>query len=360
MSTALSIKPTPADAPQSMAMKLLVRGLLPDTLVRYGIRRLLVERLREEDKGEPGAQRRHLMELVERLKASPIAINTGEANEQHYELPCDFFQKVLGPHLKYSSCYYLHPADTLEQAEARMLALTAERARLKDGDRILELGCGWGSLSLWMAGAFPNSTITAVSNSRTQKQFIDARAAERGLKNLTIVTSDMNVLDFPGGTAFDRVVSVEMFEHMRNWPALLERIRTWLHPSGKLFLHVFSHAQFAYPYEDRGPGDWMARYFFTGGIMPSHRMIYNFNEDLQVEKDWRINGNHYSRTLEDWLKNLDANRKPALALFDQVYGPSESLKWLVRWRVFLMACSELFSYRGGEEWGVSHYLLQCS
>ena len=331
--------------------KLLDRDLIPDAFIRAGIRQLLKTNLQEVSKLDQP-------QFLASLAASPIAIATAAANVQHYEVPAEFFALCLGPRRKYSSCLYEKPANTLAEAEIDMLRKTCRHAQLEDGQRILELGCGWGSLSLWMARNYPKSTIVGVSNSASQREYIQSQITQLGLTNLEIRTADMN--DFDPRAQFDRVVSVEMFEHMRNWPALLKRIRTWLHPSGKLFLHVFSHAQFAYPYEDRGPGDWMARYFFTGGIMPSHRMIYNFNEDLQVEKDWRINGNHYSRTLEDWLKNLDANRKPALALFDQVYGPSESLKWLVRWRVFLMACSELFSYRGGEEWGVSHYLLQCS
>ena len=358
MSTAVSIKPTPADAPQSLPMKLLVKGLLPDFLVRYGIRRLLAQRLRDEDKGDPEAQQRHLMELVERLKASPIAINTGEANEQHYELPCDFFQLVLGKHLKYSSCYYLHPSDTLEQAEARMLALTAQRAGLKDGDRILELGCGWGSLSLWMAKAFPNSNVTAVSNSRTQKQFIDARAAQAGLKNLEIVTSDMNVLDFPIGTQFDRVVSVEMFEHMRNYQTLMSYVARWLKPQGTLFVHIFTHKTYAYPFEVRDESDWMARYFFTGGIMPSDDLLLYFQRDMTLKEHWQVDGRHYQRTSEHWLQNMDRNRAQIEPILAETYGPNEVKRWWVYWRVFFMSCAELWGYARGREWIVSHYLFE--
>ncbi len=358
MSTALSIKPTPADEPLSLSMKLLVRDLLPDALVRFGIRRLLAQRLREEDKGDPEAQQRHLMELIDRLKGSPIAINTAAANEQHYELPCDFFQLVLGEHLKYSCCYYLQPSDTLEQAEARMLTLTAERAGLKDGDRILELGCGWGSLSLWMAGNFPNSRIIAVSNSRTQKQFIDARAAQRGLTNLQIITSDMNVLTFPDGTQFDRVVSVEMFEHMRNYEMLMGNVARWLKPGGTLFVHIFTHQRYAYPFEVRDESDWMARYFFTGGIMPSDDLLLYFQRDLTLTGHWQVDGRHYQRTSEHWLQNMDRNRARIEPLLAQTYGANQVKRWWVYWRVFFMSCAELWGYARGREWIVSHYLFE--
>ena len=255
--------------PVSLSMRLLERDLLPDFLVRFGIRRLLKARLVEEDRGGPEAQQQHLMKLISRLRESLIAVNTGDANLQHYELPCGFFELVLGKHLKYSCCYYRNAGETLDQAEANMLTLTAERARLRDGDRILELGCGWGSLSLWMAENYANSAITVVSNSRTQKRFIDAQAQARGLKNLDVITCDANHLAFPAGTQFDRVVSVEMFEHMRNYETLMSRISGWLKPHGMLFVHVFAHKSYAYPFEVRDESDWMAKYFFTDGIMPS-------------------------------------------------------------------------------------------
>jgi cyclopropane-fatty-acyl-phospholipid synthase len=338
-------------------MRLLERDLLPDFLVRFGIRRLLKARLVEEDKGSPGAQQRHLMKLVARLKASPIAINTGDANRQHYELPCGFFELVLGRHLKYSSCYYRDAAETLEQAEANMLALTAERARLKDGDRILELGCGWGSLSLWMAEHYPNSAITAVSNSRTQKRFIDARAAERGLDNLEVITSDVNQLSFPDGTRFDRVVSVEMFEHMRNYEVLMQRISGWLKPAGTLFVHIFTHKTYAYPFEVRDASDWMAKYFFTGGIMPSDDLLLYFQKDLSIAEHWQVDGRHYSQTSEHWLQNMDSHRAEIEPLLAATYGTDQVRRWWVYWRVFLMSCAELWGYAGGREWMVSHYLF---
>jgi len=346
--------------------RLLERDAVPDWLIRRQIRALLAQRLREEDQGEPEAQQARLSRFVAQLRASPIAINTQDANEQHYELPTAFFELVLGQHLKYSSCCFdlANPPrrdrahEQLDDAAARMLQLTVERAGIRNGDRVLELGCGWGSLSLWMAAAFPASSITVVSNSRTQKAFIDARAAERGLGNLSVITCDMNALAFPAGTQFDRVVSVEMFEHMRNYAVLLERIAGWMAPAATLFVHIFTHLQYAYPFEVRDSSDWMAKYFFTGGIMPSDHLLYYFQEQLRIREHWAVDGRHYQLTSEAWLNNMDANRQRILPILAATYGADQARKWWVYWRVFFMACAELWGYEHGRQWIVSHYLFE--
>jgi cyclopropane-fatty-acyl-phospholipid synthase len=342
----------------NLSLRLLERDVVPDWLIRVGIRRLLAARLREERCATLELQQQRLMKLVAQLKASPIALHTREANEQHYELPCEFFELVLGKHLKYSSCYFRAGVDSLDTAEHDMLALTCERARLADGERILELGCGWGSLTLFMAARYPNAKITAVSNSRTQKAFIDAAAARRGLTNVHVITCDMNDLAFPSGTQFDRAVSVEMFEHMRNYEMLLARISRWLAPTATLFVHIFTHRTFAYPFEIRDASDWMARYFFTGGIMPSDGLLGYFQRDLRLIDHWQVDGTHYQKTSECWLANMDRQRDRVRKILRETYGEAHALRWWVYWRVFFMSCAELFGYGGGREWVVSHYLFE--
>ncbi len=340
-----------------MIDELLTKNMLPDFLIRIGIRRLLKERLREENYGPVEAQHGHLMEYVETLRSSPIAVDTRAANEQHYEAPTEFFKYVLGKNMKYSSCYYSGGVTNLDMAEDVMLEKTCARADLKNGQKILELGCGWGSLSLYMAKKFPMSRITAVSNSRTQKIYIDSEAEKRGIKNLTIVTADMNVFDT--SETFDRCVSVEMFEHMKNYGLLFENIGRWLNAEGKLFIHIFTHREYAYPFEVRSEKDWMAKYFFTGGQMPSDHLLFYFSEKFQIENHWRVSGVHYQKTSEAWLSNMDRHCEEIDSLFRTVYG-KDYIKWRVYWRVFFMSCAELWGFRKGEEWFVSHYLFKKS
>ena len=340
-----------------MLDSLLEKNLLPDIAIRFGIRRLLRQRLREESVSSAAEQARRLEAFAADLRTQPIAINTQESKAQHYEVPTAFYQRVLGPRLKYSSCWFERGDETLAEGEEAMLRLYCERARLVDGQEILELGCGWGSLSLWIAARYPNSRIKGVSHSRTQKEFIDAEARKRGLSNLAIITCDMNDFEVAAGR-FDRVVSVEMFEHMKNWPRLFAAIARWLKPGGLFFLHIFTNARFAYHFVARDQTDWMSRYFFTGGMMPSDDLATRFQVDLKLLNHWQINGRHYQRTAELWLQNMDRHRDELRPLLAATYGDDQATRWWVYWRVFFMSCAELWGYRGGGEWQVSHYLMQ--
>lgn len=335
-------------------IELVENGRIPDLLTRAGIRLLLLQRLREQAQEGPDQEWQAMMTFVEEMRQSPIALHTQEANEQHYELPPRFFELALGPHLKYSCCHFPEGVTELEHAEASMLTLTCERAQLQDGQQILELGCGWGSLSLWMAKHYPNSSILAVSNSRPQREFIESRAQELGLTNLSVQTCDMN--DFTTEQHFDRVVSVEMFEHMRNWQSLLERISNWLKPEGKLFIHIFSHRRYAYAFSSEGDSNWMGRYFFTGGIMPSNDLLLYFQKDLLLEQHWVLSGVHYQRTADAWLQMMDSQKGEILQTFRETYGKDADV-WFQRWRMFFLATSEVWGFRGGNEWLISHYLF---
>lgn len=339
-----------------LAIELAERGLLPDSLIRWGIRKLDKKRLRLEDLGDSEKQRQALERFVEELGKSPVAVQVHKPKEQHYELPPAFFENVLGKWMKYSSCYWPQGVDSLDEAEEAMLEMTCERAQLEDGMKILELGSGWGSLARWMAEKYPNSRVVTVSNSRPQGEFIKARCAALKLDNVEVISADMN--DFHIDQSFHRVVSVEMFEHMRNWGKLLARIATWLKPGGKLFLHIFTHRKLAYLFEDEGDDNWLGRNFFTAGLMPSHELLLHFQKDLIVEDDWRVNGRHYKKTADAWLNNMDKRRQQILPILAETYGQDQAERWLQRWRIFFLACSELWGFRNGEEWLVSHYRLK--
>ena len=330
------------------------RGALPDAWIRCGIRRLLRRRL-EAMPPTGAAEDAYLEGFERRARESEIAIETEAANQQHYNVPPAFYACMLGPRRKYSSAYYPDADSTLAEAEEAMLRLSCERAGLADGQRILELGCGWGSLSIWMAEHFPEATIEAVSNAAEQIAYVRHQAAERGLANLEARVADINRFE-PAGPV-DRVVSVEMFEHLRNHARLFRRIAEWLRPSGRLFVHVFGHRRVPYFFEDAGAGSWMARNFFTGGMMPSRGWFQRVCAPLHASEPVWIDGTHYARTLEDWLGRLDDHRTEALGVLGQGLPAAEARRRLQRWRMFLMACSESFAWNGGTEWGVLHQVF---
>ena len=340
----------------NLALNWVEQGYAPDAIIRAGIRRLLKVRLAEIQAGDCAAAADSHDAFLNELRAAPIALVPEKANEQHYEVPAAFFAQVLGPHRKYSSCWWPQGVTTLDAAEAAALQATCVRAGLADGQDVLEMGCGWGSLTLWMAEHYPASRITAVSNSHTQRAHIEAEAARRKLRNVRIITTDMNVFDAPD--RYDRIVSVEMCEHMRNWPALFKRVHGWLKADGRFFMHVFVHRLTPYAFVERGEDDWMSRFFFAGGMMPSDDLALHCQDDLRVIRAWRWDGTHYERTANAWLANMDARRAAVQPVLEQTYGREQLTIWWMRWRIFFMSCAELFGYDQGQAWWVSHYLFE--
>ncbi len=332
---------------QAWFERLAVHGLAPDGLLRLGVRLALRRRLRMLERGVA-------QERMQRGQPGPVAVKTEAANRQHYEVPTEFFRLFLGPRLKYSSAFWPSRDTTLAQAEDAMLVLTARRAQLADGQRVLDLGSGWGAFSLWAAERYPSASLTALSNSRTQRDFIEARSAELGLKNVHVVAGNAASLELPG--RFDRIVSVEMLEHVRNHGPLLAQLVQALAPGGRIFVHVFSHRRHAYTFE---PEDgWMARWFFSGGTMPNLDLFDDCVPAVRTVDRKVVNGRHYARTLQCWLRNLDRRREDVRGIFREVYGDGRADIWITRWRLFFIACEQLFAYRAGREWLVAHHLLE--
>ena len=331
-------------------------GLVPDAVIRAGIRRLLESKRKEINSGDEEFAANTLNSFVAMMNESPIAHVPDLANEQHYEVPAEFFTHVMGDHLKYSCCYWPQEVGNLSEAETAALELTVQRAGITDSMQVLDLGCGWGSLSLWIAERFPNASIMSVSNSTSQRDFIVERARERAIANIEVVTCDMN--DFETDKRFDRVVSIEMFEHMRNYGELFRRIDEWLVPDGRFFMHIFCHRSTPYQYIDKGPSDWMSRHFFSGGIMPSADLPLRFADKLCIDKHWHWNGQHYAKTCNAWLEKMDANEDAIKPVLAECYGEANASLWWQRWRIFFMACAELFDYDEGHEWYVGHYLFR--
>ncbi len=340
------------DVASAVSFKALDAGLVPDAVLHAACRARVAKRLRVERAGSVEERSERFRALVQELRSGDVATHTTEANEQHYEVPTRFFERVLGPHLKYSSCYYPPGIDDLGAAEAAMLQVYGQRARLADGQRILELGCGWGSLTLWMAETYPGAEVVALSNSRTQREHIEKQAAERGLANLHVITADVSTFDpaeHGEGAPFDRVVSVEMLEHVRNHGVIFGRIARWLADDGLFFTHVFAGADVCFRYDADDRRDWMAKHFFSGGLMPSDDLFLHLQDDLALVDHWRLSGTHYARTSWAWLANLDAHEAELRTLVGKVQ--------VRRWRAFFAGCAALFGHDDGQAFGVSHYLF---
>ena len=332
------------------------QGLVPDPVIRHGIRRLIRKRLAQLDTDSCETLAEHKAEFIDAMLRSQIAPLPFKANEQHYEVPTEFFLKVLGENTKYSCCHWSENISDLETAETEALRITCEHAGLRDGMKILELGCGWGALTIWMATHYPNSQITAVSNSASQGDYITHRAKQLGLNNVLVQTCDMNI--FASRDTYDRVVSVEMFEHMRNYQALFDRISGWLEPDGRFFMHIFCHRDTPYAFEENNETDWMSRHFFSGGMMPSDDLPLHFQHELTCLRHWRWDGRHYQKTANAWLDRMDANKADLWSVLEETYGAASAQHWWMRWRMFFMACAELFGYDNGQQWWVSHYLFE--
>jgi cyclopropane-fatty-acyl-phospholipid synthase len=340
----------------NLAINWVEQGLVPDSVIRAGIRRLIKDRLGEINGDDAAAAADVATAFAHDMCAAPIALLPEKANEQHYEVPAAFFAYALGAHRKYSSCWWPAGVTSLDEAEAVALGATCARAGLADGQAVLELGCGWGSLTLWMAQHYPASRITAVSNSNSQRAYIESELAKRGLSNVQVITCDINEFEAPGH--YDRIVSVEMFEHLRNWQKAFGQVRRWLKPDGRFFMHVFVHRMTPYAFVARDPSDWMSRFFFSGGMMPSDDLALRFQDDLRCVQQWRWDGTHYARTANAWLANMDAHRTQIDPILAATYGEADADIWRMRWRIFFMSCAELFGYQDGQQWWVSHYLFE--
>jgi cyclopropane-fatty-acyl-phospholipid synthase len=341
---------------KKMLTTLAEKGGLPDFLVRYGIRNLLKNRLNKININNIENSNVHLQKFLSMMGSSEVALVPELANEQHYEVPPDFFKLILGKNLKYSCGYWENEKNSLNDSEESALAISTERAMIKDGEDVLDLGCGWGSFSLRNAKIYSKSRFTAVSNSKRQKLEIDKIAKENNLENLEVITDDINY--FVPNKSYDRIVSIEMFEHIRNYKEMFKRVSDWLNPSGTFFMHIFCHRSVPYEFIEINEDDWMAKYFFSGGIMPSLNLPLNFQEDLSIINQWVWSGSHYQKTSNAWLKNMDRNKREILYILSETYGKNDEYLWWMRWRMFFMSCAELFGYDNGQEWLVSHYLFK--
>lgn len=351
-----SLVQVPYDATVRLMLASLERNLLPDQVVRRLTRLLLSSRLRSGYRPSAHLQLSHLLHFAHSLREMPIAVSTEKAKSQHYELPTSFFKLVLGKHLKYSCCYFTDGTKTLEDAEKAMLELYCERAQVEDGHSILDVGCGWGSLSLFIATKFSNCKVTGICNSTTQKAHIDEQARDLQLQNLEIIVADISTFEMEA--SYDRIFSIEMFEHMKNYRDLLKKISNWMKSDSLLFVHYFCHKTFAYHFEDLNDDDWITRHFFTGGTMPSANLLLYFQDDVSIVNHWLVNGKHYSQTSEEWLKRMDKNISSIKPIIEETYGKESAVKWTVYWRTFFIAVAELFGYNNGEEWMVAHFLFK--